>query len=151
MIEVERVYFLNDQDSRKFDKYLARIEMNESEFLRKRIMGVINDIRLEEDVDMIIDLTIELLGCDRTKFFEGGRKGRGTNDSPNPTARRVITYILRNAYNMKQVEIGRKLGRDHSSINSSLKWMKEREEVPASCKLEMDTIKEVCQTLNIDL
>lgn len=142
-IEVERMYFLPERDSRKFDKYLKTIGVSESDFIKRKIKGVIEEIQLDEEVDLLINEVLEKLGCNHESFFEG-RSMR-----PNPSARRVISYILRTKYNYKLWDIGRKLKRDHSSILSHIRWIEDKEGLEHLYPEEFETIEYIIEKFRL--
>ena len=142
-MKVERTYKLTDRESRKLDKYLARVQMSESEFIGKRIEMVIKSVELNDEIDSVIKTTLEKLGGNEEEFYAG------SNKMPNPTARRVVSYILRKDYGCKLVDIAKRINRDHSSIHSAIRWIEERQGLEKFNPDEFKTIAEIKEIFSL--
>lgn len=142
---ITRTYNLTDQESRKLDKYLQRTNISEDEFIRYRVKGVLSDIQLDEDIDLVIRVTLDFLELDEKLFYEG------TNLKPYPAARKVISFILRHGYNCKLWDIGKKINRDHSSVLSQIRWMEERYDIQKMFPTEYKAYNFVCGKMGIKI
>lgn len=134
---MKREYRLTDREGRKFDKYLQKIGVTESDFIARKIRGVIKEIQLDEEIDLIIHSVLEKLELNEEEFFNG------SNAIPNPSARRVVSHVLRTHYNCKLKDIGAKINRKHCSIVNHLQWLEDKKGFEHLYPDEFNTIKEI--------
>jgi chromosomal replication initiation ATPase DnaA len=119
-------------------KYEAEVLRLKNELLRPQVKftSKMDDFaKVVQSVCIVCDVTpAQLLGISRVADIKDGRH--------------MLVYIMRHHYGLKYSEIGRRLGRDHSTAINSYQRMSEFLEYDKSVQKIYNTVKELLGICN---
>ena len=119
-------------------KYEAEVVRLKNELLRPQVKftSKMDDFaKVVQSVCIVCDVTpAQLLGISRVADIKDGRH--------------MLVYIMRHHYGLKYSEIGRRLGRDHSTAINSYQIMSEFLEFDRSVQKIYNTVKELLGICN---